>query len=148
MTLIFLSYSSKDVSLAIDVERHLGSAGYDVWRDKRKIESDWSEEIAKNLASANVLILLGSKNASKSKYVKNEWLTARALHKVIKPVIVADSPELPEAISTLEAVLVKDSNSYLQRLIRGIKRLKTFDYPYDYKILPEYRYPIHSQSRL
>ena len=57
MTLIFLSYSSKDVNLAMDIEHHLDSAGFDVWRDER-IESDWSEEIAKNLASANVLLLL------------------------------------------------------------------------------------------
>jgi len=34
MTSVFISYSSKDVKIAEEIEKHLQISGYDVWRDK------------------------------------------------------------------------------------------------------------------
>ncbi|MCK4815694.1 toll/interleukin-1 receptor domain-containing protein, partial [bacterium] len=43
---IFISYSSKDVEVVEQIHLHLEkSAGFEVWRDKNRIEQDWSREI-------------------------------------------------------------------------------------------------------
>lgn len=52
MTYIFISYSSKDVKVAEEIENQLQISGYDVWRDKRSIETDWSKEIAYALSKS------------------------------------------------------------------------------------------------
>ncbi|MGZ5548975.1 MAG: TIR domain-containing protein [Nitrososphaeraceae archaeon] len=45
---VFISYSSKDLEIAEAIEKNLLENGSDdkVWRDKRRIETDWSREIA------------------------------------------------------------------------------------------------------
>ena len=59
-TKIFISYSSKDIGIAEELERYLQKENkeiekedknaFDIWRDKREIETDWSKEIAEALA--------------------------------------------------------------------------------------------------
>ena len=81
---VFISYSSKDVDKAEVIHQKLEAAGLNVWRDKTRLVKvvDWSREIAESLAyRADVVCLLWSKNAETSKFVKHEWLTARALEK-------------------------------------------------------------------
>ena len=88
---VFISYSSKDVKIAEEIENHLSQNGFDdVWRDKRKIEIDWSREIANALWRSDIVLLIWLDNSSKSDWVKNEWLTARALGKPITIVIISD----------------------------------------------------------
>ena len=87
LTRLFISYSSKDLQLAEEIDDHLKAEGFDVWRDKREIETDWSKEIANALTSSDIILVIWTKNASTSRYVKNEWLTARALGKLIKPIL-------------------------------------------------------------
>jgi hypothetical protein len=88
---VFISYSSKDSDIAEAIENHLLKNGFDeVWRDKRKIEIDWSREIANALSRSDIVLLIWSDNLSKSDWVKNEWLTARALGKPITIVIISD----------------------------------------------------------
>jgi hypothetical protein len=70
---IFISYSSKDVIIAEQIEKYLQQqerAGFQTWRDKRRIESDWSMEIADALTKQDIIFLLWTKNASESDYVK------------------------------------------------------------------------------
>ena len=54
---VFISYSSKDVEIAEAIENHLVENGFDdnVWRDKRKIETDWSKEMTAFLVMDIVL---------------------------------------------------------------------------------------------
>lgn len=117
MTSIFISYSSKDVKIAEEIENHL-SSGYVVWRDKRSIETDWSKEIAYALSKSDMILLIWTKNAAESKYVKNEWMTARALGKLIKPILFSKEPsssiDLPEPLTTLQAIVDLESlNDFL-----------------------------------
>jgi hypothetical protein len=50
MTKVFISYSSKDASLAKQIQQHLEAANFSLSRDERSIETDWSHEIALAIA--------------------------------------------------------------------------------------------------
>ena len=65
---VFISYSSKDVKIAEAIENHILQNGFDdnVWRDTRKIETDWSREIANALSKSDIVLLIWSENSSKS----------------------------------------------------------------------------------
>ncbi len=99
---IFISYSSHDVQQAEDLERTLRTEEFDVWRDKRDIETDWSAEIAAALTDrADALCLVWSESAAHSQWVQNEWLTARAVEKLIVPWVLAEAPPLPAPLVNL-----------------------------------------------
>jgi hypothetical protein len=80
---IFISYSSKNRKIVEKIYNYFATAGLDVWRDKERLETDWSREIAQALADSNALCLMWSENAAKSKYIRHEWVTARALEKPV-----------------------------------------------------------------
>ena len=83
---IFISYSTLDADQAAELESILRAEGFEVWRDNRNVEQDWSVEIATALAErADAICLLWSANAAQSHWVLNEWLTARAIEKLIVP---------------------------------------------------------------
>ena len=71
---IFISYSSKDLEIGEAIENHLLKNRIDnnVWRDKRKIETDWSREIANALSKSDIILLIWSESSSKYEWVKNE----------------------------------------------------------------------------
>lgn len=92
---VFISYSSTDVPTARSIEETLRASGVDTWRDQTRIENDWPREIALALSNADALILLWSGSAAASKWVRHEWLTARALE---KPIIVCLPPDAPELV--------------------------------------------------
>lgn len=88
-TLFIISYSSKDVTIAEAIENHLLQNGFDeVWRDKRKIVTHWFRKIGNALSKSDIVLLIWLDNSSKSEWVKNEWLTARALGKPIQLVMM------------------------------------------------------------
>jgi hypothetical protein len=99
---IFISYSSRDVHEAETLESFLRAAEFDVWRDKRNLETDWSGEIATALAErADAVCLVWSKNAAESQWVRNERLTARAIEKLTVPWVLAEAPPLPPPLVNL-----------------------------------------------
>jgi hypothetical protein len=108
MTRIFISYSSRDVQIAEEIDDCLKKEGFDIWRDKREIETDWSKEISDVLTSRDIILVIWTKNASASSYVKSEWLTARALGKLIKPILFSKdklNEELPQPLRNLQAIV-------------------------------------------
>ncbi|HSF01065.1 MAG TPA: toll/interleukin-1 receptor domain-containing protein [Nitrososphaeraceae archaeon] len=114
---VFISYSSKDVKIAEAIENHILQNGFDdnVWRDKRKIETDWSREIANALSKSDIVLLIWSENSSKSDWVKNEWLTARALGKRIQLVIISALEKLPKPLSNLNAIVFEINENNQKR---------------------------------
>ena len=70
ITICFISYSSKDLEIVEAIENHLLQNGFDdnVWRDKRKIESDWSREIAIALTKSDIVLRIWSEYSSKSEW--------------------------------------------------------------------------------
>ena len=101
MPRLFISYSSKDRTTAEALQGLLEQNGHKVWRDKTRLEADWSQEIAFGLADAEAICLLWSANSASSKWVKHEWLTARALEKRIFVLFLDEAP-LPEPLSTID----------------------------------------------
>ena len=120
--------------------------GYEAWRDKRNIEADWSNEISDALIKQDLMLLLWTKNASESDYVKSEWLTARALGKVIKPILFSkDFPslQLPKPLKNVQAIAdlerVGDVKKGIQKLLYPLESLSKertlSSFKYDYNIL-------------
>ncbi len=131
---VFISYSSRDVRDAERLESLL-SRHFKVWRDKARIESDWSRDIANALATkAEVVCLLWSRPASESSWVRHEWVTARALEKWVVPYRLADAPDLPPPLQSLDFIPAPDTDG----LVRRIAALGSKDAParYDFTVLP------------
>jgi len=146
MTSIFISYSSKDVKIADNIHKFLEKDGYNVWRDKSKIRRDWSKEIADALSRQDIILLIWTKNASESNYVKNEWMTARALGKLIKPILFSKdalSVELPKPLRNLQAIVdletLDDAHKNIDKLIAVLEKVNSFTFDYNYNILPTKR---------
>ena len=140
---IFISYSSKDRTIVEKLhQRLLNIDNLYVWRDQERLETDWSREIAFALADSDVLCLMWSESAAASKWVKHEWLTARALEKRIIPILFPDAPKLPEPLHNLHGIHLKKSDSKVscQNLIDRLREGKPFTEPYDYKVLPTNSY--------
>jgi NB-ARC domain len=104
-------------------------------------------EIADALTKQDIIFLLWTKNGSESDYVKSEWMTARALGKVIKPILFSkdfSSLKLPKPIENVEAIVdlekVIDIEKNIQKLQYPLDLLRkeknSFDFKYDYNILP------------
>jgi hypothetical protein len=139
-TKIFISYSSKDRPSAETIHKSLEAAGFDVWLDQTRLETDWSCEIAHNLADSVLLCLLWSENSATSKWVKHEWLTARALEKRIIPCFLPDAPDLPGPLHNVHGVSFASMDEGCSALINRISDAESFSEHYDYTILPRNSY--------
>jgi TIR domain-containing protein len=84
---VFLSYSRQDSAIAERVERKLSESGISVWRDKSRLApgDQWTTLIGEEVFASRLMLLLWSKNANESGYVKFEWGTALAQNKPILP---------------------------------------------------------------
>jgi hypothetical protein len=101
-------FSSKDRKIVEELHQLLlNIENMDVWRDQERLETDWSREIAFALADSDVLCLMWSESAAASKWVKHEWLTARALEKRIIPILFPDAPKLPEPLHNIHGIHLK-----------------------------------------
>ena len=155
MRSIFISYSSKDIKIAEKIEDYLLKNNFSVWRDKSNIRANWSKEIAEAVAISNIILLIWSENSSQSDWVKNEWLTARALGKPIVPLLLSMSENLPRPLQNLEGIEFSDINikSNFQRLLNFLVKLResmnavASKYEYEYEILPsKIKIPYSSSS--
>ena len=75
---IFISYSSKDRSIANTIKEKLENHGHGIWLDYKSITSGqlWKESLNKGLKNTYVMIVLVSENSSKSEWVRKETLYA------------------------------------------------------------------------
>jgi hypothetical protein len=135
---VFISYSSKDVKMAEKIEKYLLAKKFSVWRDKSHIRNNWSKEIADAVSKSDIVILLWSENSLQSDWVKNEWLTARALQKPIQIVVVSALDKLPKPLSNIDAIDLQNKDVNSNNLIKLDKKLKQSNLlgEYDYNILP------------
>jgi WD40 repeat protein len=135
-TRIFISYSSRNRKEAEAVHGALDAKRFDIWRDQRRIETDWSSEIAQGLADADALCLIWTREAAESKWVKHEWLTARALDKLIVPCLFPGAPELPKPLENLHGVQFLKMAAGLSALAKRLKGLKVFYKRYELRTSP------------
>lgn len=139
MPRIFISYSSKDVRYAQILERQLNDKGFTVWRDKTRLETDWSREIAFALVESDILCLIWSQHAALSKWVKHEWLTARALEKRIIPLFLPAHPDLPDALSSIDGIKAGRDSTVPRKLFEKLQQ-PVIRAKYEYTILPPHSF--------
>lgn len=89
---IFLSYSRADQPLAEKFVQSASAQGLSVWYDQM-IEGgeDWRGSIVDALGAAKVLVILFSEHSNASRQLIKELALADNLHKVVIPVLIADS---------------------------------------------------------
>jgi WD40 repeat protein len=135
MARVFVSYSSKDRTVAETVHGYLEGEHFDVWRDQRSIETNWSREIAYGLASCDALALVWSDNSACSAWVQHEWVTARAIEKPIVPILLPNAPRLPAVLTNLQAINELQSNRS-ERLAERLAKALEARVSYEYQMLP------------
>ncbi|MEO6394359.1 MAG: toll/interleukin-1 receptor domain-containing protein [Devosia sp.] len=94
---IFISYKKEERQIAADLAARLTGSGYDVWWDAALLAGDrFEDEIASVLRTSRAVIVLWSKRAVASDWVKAEAESARGQKKAL-PAIIDDLPmdELP-----------------------------------------------------
>ena len=104
-----------------------------MWRDRTRLETDWSREIAGALATgSDAVCLLWSERAAQSNWVGHEWLTARALEKRIFPCLLDSAPPLPEPLRSLDVIRFTE----LDRLVERVRSATSFRERYDFTVVP------------
>ncbi len=97
---IFISYSHEDKAVVKRLEAKLKAAGADVWVDYDRVRGGVKlpEKINEALEWCDTLLLVWSDAARQSDWVKDEWLNAFSLRKVIIPCIL-DNSQLPAILA-------------------------------------------------
>jgi adenylate cyclase len=82
---VFISYARADQALARRVAKGLQAAGLDVWRDADlPAHRAYSEVIERNLETAKAVVVLWSKTAAESQWVRAEADFARNAGKLVQ----------------------------------------------------------------
>lgn len=89
----FISHSSADRSVASKIEKALEAAGLRVWLDDSEIRLGalLGKELQDSIRASRVLLLLWSRHAASSRWIKSEWLTAFHLNRYIVPCVLDDT---------------------------------------------------------
>ena len=89
---VFISHSSIQNDLALEIQKELISRGKKVWVDKNTINGgdSFGAEIMKGIRNSKILLLLLSKEAADSVYVLNEVVKAFNYKKHVIPYKVGD----------------------------------------------------------
>ena len=93
---VFISYARDDQAVAARVAKGLQAAGYDVWWDADlPAHRAYSEVIERNLDEAKAVVVLWSKTAAKSQWVRAEADFARNAGKLVQAAVDGSIPPLP-----------------------------------------------------
>jgi len=141
---LFLSYSRQQFYFAESLAIHLQQKNIPVWFDIQQLEpgKDWAEGIQRGLTESAGLVLVASRGALASPYVRLEW---EAALKDGKPVYVVlfEAVALPnELLSVPIFDLRADFNRGVERLAKSIQEKKP---QHDY--IPSDN-PLHLPTRL
>jgi hypothetical protein len=120
----FLSHSSDNTLPARRIARSLERAGLSVWFDRSDIRLGnlLRKELQQGITDSRVLVLLWSKAARHSPWVKAELLTAFHLNRFILPCLL-DSTSLPQFLkSSVQLDLRRKGSTPVQELAREIRR--------------------------
>lgn len=107
---IFISHSHKDKDKARFLADELKGFEYRVWIDNLEIEpgEDWPDEIETGIDSSEIILVVWTKDAKNSKWVKNEIARADAKSKLIVPLMFDDS-EVTVTLQTKQHIDFKKS---------------------------------------
>ncbi len=122
---IFISHSWEDKPLVRRLEKELQAAGAEVWVDHEGIRGgdNLPERISEALEWCNTLVLVWSKTASQSRWVKLEWTNAISLERAIIPCRV-DNATLPAILAHKAYVAFSDIEAGLAQLLQALRLRK------------------------
>jgi TolB-like protein len=96
MAEVFISYAREDEPRAFRFARAVIAAGYDAWWDSHlPVHRGYSTVIEENLAAAKAVLVLWSKDAAQSDWVRAEAEFARSNHKLVQVALDGGLPPLP-----------------------------------------------------
>ena len=114
---VFISYSWEDGELARSIAGHLKREANQVWVDcdETRGGDNLTERISSALDWCDTVVLIWTKSAQTSEWVKLEWTSAVALRKRVIPCIVGDV-NLPAILASTLYVEFADHNTGLHKL--------------------------------
>jgi adenylate cyclase len=93
---IFVSYSRSTEPQAVRIDEALRALGYSVWRDDRLLpHRPYLEDTQARLEEAKAVLVLWSKEAAKSQWVRSEANQARARNKIVQASLDGALPPMP-----------------------------------------------------
>ena len=117
---VFISYARSDFVCCEKIKNELETAGIDCWLDTDDIDpgDDWLDRLQKALAQAQAMIVLCSKAAENSVYMKREFLAAEKLKLRIIPVVIKGQ-DVPFRLNERNAIFLSNGwDAGINRLIR------------------------------
>ena len=121
---VFISYSSKDESKAIEIRDYLVEKNLKCWMapDSIPVGSNYQSEIPKGIENANILVLVLSENSQKSIWVPKEVSYALDQGKCILPFEISKGDLLPAFKFLLINIQIDDDIKNLSDRIFELKR--------------------------
>ena len=119
----FISHSSANRSVASKLEKSLEAAGLQVWLDDSEITLGvlLGKELQDSIRVSRVLLLLWSRYAASSRWVKSEWLTAFHLNRFIVSCVLDDTP-LPQCLQGNTFLRMRQvTEPVVERLLRAVR---------------------------
>ena len=111
---VFISYSTKDESLARKFKLTLDSMGINTFLASMSLSAGnrWKDEILKNLKDAKWVFFLATKNSCESKAVMHEIGGSLVLDKELIPLMWGISPDqLPDWAQDRQAIDLQEPNN-------------------------------------
>lgn len=123
---IFISHAWEDKALVRQIEKALAAAGAEVWVDHAGIRGgdNLPERISDALDWCNTLLLIWSKAAAGSRWVKLEWTNAIALEKLVIPCPL-EKTVLPSIFASTAYIDFSDRDQGLRDLLRALRLAQT-----------------------
>ncbi|MGZ6015479.1 MAG: TIR domain-containing protein, partial [Phenylobacterium sp.] len=107
MTGVFVSYASSSKTTAERIAQALRALGYDVWRDDAlPPHRPYAEVIEERLRGAGAVVVVWSKAATQSEWVRAEADVARLDHKLVQ--LTIDGTPLPLPFNQIQCADLKD----------------------------------------
>lgn len=128
MKKLFFSYAHKNSEFANKIKLELERMGFHVWQDVGNLRSglNWETQIIDAVANTDIMLVLLSKASVKSKYVRQEWLTALTNSIKIIPLLL-EKCTIPKDLQKIQYIDFSDTETYsfnLATLIRDLIEVK------------------------
>ncbi len=124
MSEVFISYSSKDADYAAALAQTLENHSITVWLAQGKMTpgEDWFQRMTKEVVGCQIVIVLLSKAALKSRWVELEYQIAIGLNKPIIPLRLKKKVNIPKYLKRYQTL--SDSATVVSEIIDKINQMK------------------------
>lgn len=129
MLKLFISYSRGDgATFSSKLRDDLTNNGMYVWQDVKNLESGrtWNTQILDAIRDSDIVIIVLTPEAVKSKWVRREWEAAEALQKMRLP-ILAESCKIPVDLKNIQYLDLSNDVFYSRNfpvLVRDILSIR------------------------